>query len=81
MTVPLPAETREWLKRAPEPYIGYAVDRLLDPATADPATLDDDPFIQENLEAVKGWKGDVLTRHDKADLVIHRLSMLADIWG
>jgi hypothetical protein len=71
-------ETREWLLAAPEPYILYQVRRLLEPGSADPALLDRDPFIQRNLELVSGWKTEVLERHDKPGLFIHRLAMLAD---
>ena len=68
-----------WLLSAPEPYIRYQALALLRPAEADSALLDADPFIQANIEAVAGWKDEVLARHDKADLFIHRLAMLAEL--
>lgn len=75
----IPQETRDWLLAAPEPYIRYQALKFFDPAAADPALLDDDPFIQENLLAVSAWPDAVLTRHDKPDLFMHRLAMLADL--
>jgi hypothetical protein len=75
----LSAETKAWLLAAPEPYIRYQAQRLLMPKKAEPSLLDDDPFIRENLRIISGWRNEVLTRHDKADLFIHRLAMLADL--
>jgi hypothetical protein len=75
----LSEETAAWLLAAPEPYIRYQAQRLLAPKKADPALLDDDPFIKENLRIVSGWRKEVLARHDKVDLFIHRLAMLADL--
>ncbi len=75
----IPKETREWLLAAPEPYILYQAQRLLAPGSAEPALLDRDPFIRENLERVSAWRTDVLERHDKPGLFIHRLAMLADL--
>jgi hypothetical protein len=74
----IPKETREWLLEAPEPYILYQAQRLLTPDSADPMLLDRDPFIQRNLELISSWRTDVLERHDKPGLFIHRLAMLAD---
>jgi len=72
-------ETKEWLMAAPEPYIRFQSQRLLSPKKADPGLLDGDPFIRANLKAVSGWRKEVLSRHDKPDLFIHRLAMLADL--
>jgi hypothetical protein len=75
----LSKETKTWLLAAPEPYIRYQAQRLITPTKAEHALLDDDPFIRENLRIISGWRDEVLTRHDKADLFIHRLAMLADL--
>lgn len=75
----LTKETQEWLMAAPEPYIRYQAQRLLSPKKADPALLDRDPFIRANIKAVSRWRKEILTRHDKPDLFIHRLAMLADL--
>lgn len=75
----LNAETAEWLLSAPEPYIRYQAQRLIAPKKADASLLDEDQFIRENLTAVSKWRKEVLERHDKADLFIHRLAMLADL--
>lgn len=75
----LSRETKAWLLDAPEPYIRYQAQRLLLPDKADHTLLNDDPFILENLRIISGWKNEVLTRHDKADLFIHRMAMLADL--
>ena len=75
----IPKETREWLLGAPEPYVLYQVQRLLAPGAADPTLLDRDPFVQGNLACVATWRTDVLERHDKPGLFIHRLAMLADL--
>ncbi len=75
----LSEETKAWLLAAPEPYIRYQAQRVLMPDKADHTLLDDDPFIRENLRIISGWKNEILTRHDKADLFIHRMAMLADL--
>jgi hypothetical protein len=75
----LPKDTKEWLLAAPEPYIRFQAQRLLSPKKADPTLLDRDPFIRANIKAVSRWRKEVLTRHDKPDLFIHRLAMLADL--
>lgn len=75
----LPPETQDWLLSAPQPYIRYQAQRLLTPQQADPALLANDPFICENLDILTGWRTQVLARHDKPDLFIHRLAMLADL--
>jgi hypothetical protein len=75
----LSKETRAWLLAAPEPYIRYQAQRLLAPDTADGALLDGDPFIRGNLRILSDWRKDVLSRHDKPDLFIHRLAMVADL--
>jgi hypothetical protein len=75
----LTRETEAWLLAAPEPYIRYQAQRLLTPKKADPALLDSDPFIRDNLRIISGWRKEVLARHDKVDLFIHRLAMLADL--
>jgi hypothetical protein len=73
------ASTAEWLLAAPEPYIRYQAQALLAPDKADPRALDADPYIQASIEAVSGWREEVLARHDKADLCMHRLAMLAEL--
>jgi hypothetical protein len=75
----IPKQTREWPRQAPEPYIRYQAQRLIDPGAAATALLDCDPFVGANLQIVAGWRGSVLERHDKPGLFIHRLAMLADL--
>lgn len=75
----LSKETADWLLSAPEPYIRFQALSLIQPEEADPRMLNDDPFIRANIEAVSGWKDEVLARHDKADLCMHRLAMLAEL--
>jgi hypothetical protein len=67
------------LLEAPEPYLRYQAQRLLEPKRADRGLLDADPFIAERLETLRDWKSQVLERHDKVDLFIHTLAMLADL--
>jgi len=75
----IPDRTKAWLLEAPEPYIRYRVQLLITPGRADTTLLDTDPFIQGHMESLVGWRDEVLARHDKADLWIHRLAMLADL--
>ena len=75
----LPKDTQTWLLEAPEPYIRFQAERLLRPKTADRTLLDQDPFVRSNLKILAGWRKDIIPRHDKPDLFIHRLAMLADL--
>ena len=80
MTRPeLPPQTAAWLLEAPEPYIRYQAALLVEPGAADPSLLDGDAFIQGVLASRSGRAAEVVTRHDKVDLFLHRLSMLADL--
>lgn len=72
-------ETKDWLLDAEEPYIRFLAQRYIDPSNADRSLLDSDPFIWENLSIIEGWKAETLARHDKPDLFMHRLAMLADL--
>ena len=75
----LPEATRMWLLESPEPYIRYQAQRLITPDASDSLLLDGDPFIQESLAIISQWRDEVLTRHDKPGLAMHRLAMLADL--
>lgn len=75
----IPEDTKSWLLEAPEPCIRYRAQLLLTPENADPVLLDTGAFIQGHLKSLAGWRDEVLARHDKADLWIHRLAMLADL--
>ncbi|MFA6505094.1 MAG: hypothetical protein WCT14_03290 [Treponemataceae bacterium] len=68
-----------WLLDAPETYIRYQALLFLKPEEADPRLLDGDPFIRRNIQEVALWRDSILERHDKPDLFIHRLAMLADL--
>lgn len=72
-------KTVDWLLEAPEPYIRYQAQVLLEPKQADRSLLDRDPFIATRLKTLHDWKYQVLERHDKVDLFIHTLAMLADL--
>jgi hypothetical protein len=77
--VKITSETREWLLAAPEPYIRYNAQRLCAPETADASLLDDDPMVAGTVAAIKTWRENAVTRHDKPDLFFHQLAMLADL--
>ena len=72
-------ETADWLLSAEEPYIRYQAQCLINPGSEDKSLLDDDPFILENIREISGWREEILTRHDKPGLFMHRMAMLADL--
>jgi hypothetical protein len=70
--------TRDWLLAASEPYIRYNAKDFFDLET-DRAELLHDPFVKENLALLKNWRKEVLTNHSRAQIAIHRLTLLADL--
>lgn len=71
-------QTKDWLLQSDIPYIRYNAALIFDLNQANHNDLLKDPFIQENIQALQKW-GEELKRHDKADLQIHRLALLADL--
>ncbi len=75
----IPEITQQWLLNAEDDYIRYNAQKLLEPKAADRGMLLRDSFIQENIKLCKTWTQHVLRQHNKPDLLIHRLAMLADL--
>ncbi|NPV00424.1 MAG: hypothetical protein HPY53_03480 [Brevinematales bacterium] len=74
----IPQSTKDWLTSSPIPYVRYN-SALLFGGTPDPALLGQDDFIAENIAAVQKWNESPIERHDKSDLPLHRLALLADL--
>ena len=75
----VPVETRTWLLESDIPRVRYNAALLFNSPKADAAALHLDPIISQGLKDLQGWNEEILTRHDKADLLIHRLAFLADM--
>jgi hypothetical protein len=74
----IPESTKDWLLNSPILYVRYN-SALLFGNTPDPALLEQDEFIAENMRAVEKWDDTPIERHDKSDLPLHRLALLADL--
>ena len=74
----IPQSTRDWLLSSTIPYIRYN-SALLFGGTPGPALLEQDDFIAENMRAMEGWDDIPIERHDKSDMPLHRLALLAGL--
>ncbi|MBN1523543.1 MAG: hypothetical protein JW904_03565 [Spirochaetales bacterium] len=75
----IPGETQQWLLESDIPYVRYNAARLFKPGSEDAADLAKDPFIKENISCLKSWSSEILKQHNRPDLLMHRLAMLADL--
>lgn len=75
----IPDGTVQWLLNAGHDYIRYNARMLLSPKSADRRMLLRDSFVQENIKFLQTWSQCVLKQHNKPDLHIHRLALLADL--
>ncbi|MBN2736181.1 MAG: hypothetical protein JXR70_04310 [Spirochaetales bacterium] len=75
----IPSETIQWLIESKIGYIRYNGAKLFKPGEENPADLINDPFITETVAQLKGWKTEILKQHNKPELYMHRLAMLADL--
>ncbi|MBN2533447.1 MAG: hypothetical protein JXB88_11165 [Spirochaetales bacterium] len=74
----IPENTVTWLKQSKDGYARYKAGELFNSSSPPRDDLIHDAFIRENINFLKRWEQEVLTRHDKADLLIHRLALLSD---
>jgi hypothetical protein len=80
----VPEKTRRWLLDSNIPRVRYRAKTLFEPEKVDPRELLNDPLVIQLVDSLGDWETQVLKRHDKADLGIHRLALLADLgmrWG
>ncbi|MCG8571131.1 MAG: hypothetical protein MJB14_13440 [Spirochaetes bacterium] len=76
----IPVSTRKWLIESEIPYIRYNAKKFFNPTNKiNKKELYSDPFIQENIKLLNGWKTEILKRHNDSGLLIHRLALLADL--
>ena len=80
----VPEKTRRWLLDSDLPRVRYRAKTLFEPEKADTRELIDDPLVIRLFDSLGEWETQVLKRHDKADLGVHLLALLADLgmrWG
>ncbi len=75
----LPNETKQWLINSDIPYVRYNAKLIFNPDKADKSELLSDKFVIDNINHVKHWDEQTIERHNKPDLLLHRLSTLADL--
>ncbi|MBN2442433.1 MAG: hypothetical protein JXJ04_13850 [Spirochaetales bacterium] len=71
--------TITWLHESKAGYVRFKASELFQQSSVSRQDLLEDPFIVSNKTLLQEWDQEVLTRHDKADLLIHRLALLADL--
>jgi hypothetical protein len=85
----IPRSTIEWLLESDIPRIRFAAQKLFTPeaamytadagTTASTAHLSKDQLITRLVASLAEWKDEVLKQHNKPDLCMHRLCILADM--
>lgn len=63
----------------PLAFITYQAQRLFCSDQADPGLLMGDPFIQGIIESLEDWPQEVMKAHNRPQLAMHRLALLADL--
>lgn len=74
----IPQTTKEWLLSSAVPRIRYMAQRLLAPENLQSELLYEDELIGSLISSLDCWKDEVLMQHNKPDLCMHRLCLLAD---
>lgn len=75
----IPETTIGWLLETGSPAVRYNTRLLTGEGNTDRTELLKDPLVIECVEALKYWNEEVLERHNKPDLLIHRLALLAGL--
>jgi hypothetical protein len=74
-----PAGTKEWLLKSDIPYVRYNAKLMFKPDEADKDELLSDSFVKDNIAHIKCWDEETIERHNKPDLLLHRLSTIAEL--
>jgi hypothetical protein len=75
----IPDETKEWLLKSDKPYVRYNAKLMFKPDEADKDELLSDSFVKDNIANLRHWDEEAIERHNKPDLLLHRLSTIADL--
>jgi len=75
----IPSTTIEWLLENGSPAVRYQTRLLAGEKKADRRELLSDPQIKNTITLLKNWDKEILERHNKPDLLMHRLAFLADM--
>lgn len=74
-----PHPTLTWLLENGTPAVRYHARLLGGDKKADRGELLSDSLVKQSIALLKQWDAEILERHNKPDLLIHRLSFLADM--
>ncbi len=75
----IPRQTIDWILETGTPAIRYNARVLFKTGGADRVELLGDPFVKQNVMLLRNWDKEILERHNKPDLLMHRLALLADL--
>ena len=75
----IPDETINWLLTSEVPYIKFNTEILFSKGDQTRKLLLKDDLVKESIDLLNGWDTEILKRHDKPNLLIHRLALLADL--
>jgi hypothetical protein len=74
----IPHATKKWLLDSDVPRIRYSAQRLFIPEHLQSELLLEDELIGSLITSLNNWIDEVLKQHNKPDLCMHRLCLLAD---
>jgi hypothetical protein len=75
----IPPATIDWLLEYGSPAVRFNTRLLTGAAKPNRQELLSDPLVKQSITLLKKWGKEVLERHNKPDLLMHRLSFLADL--
>ena len=78
LMITIPATTVDWLCNSETPRIRFMARTLFGMQT-DRSDLYDDSLVKRLLTSLEDWETEVLKQHNKPDLGMHRLCLLADM--
>ena len=75
----IPLQTVEWLTDSEYPRVRYGARRLFLREMPERDLLYEDPLILRILASLTDWNEEILKQHNKPELAMHRLCLLADL--
>lgn len=77
--ITVPEKTKEFLLDHPAGYIRYQSRLFFEKNSVDRSLLVEDPFIQKTVKSLEDFPHEILKAHNRPQLGMHRLAMLADL--
>ncbi|MCG8572440.1 MAG: hypothetical protein MJB14_20095 [Spirochaetes bacterium] len=79
MLMQIPDLTKDWLIHSPIGFVNYLAHVFFDTQQANRELLLQDPLVLEIQKDLLNWDEEIVKQHNKPQLLLHRLSLLADL--